>query len=426
MLVPGHGVVRGVLGRTRTATASREAWRGTHERNRRMKTRMTIGAVMMVAGLATAWQPGTGTAVTGSGGAVTTEQPPAPPVPPARQPSTFAWTDKELEKIGSMLAGSWQTTKPVPVSGGAPGETVNIVMQVAPVVVEGMPNTLYVETARADSIHAPFRQALFQLYTSKGKVRMRTLEFHRGADAQTPHMPALVGMAAIPQWFPKLTSSSVYGTLDLEVTAEGAGFKGKSPHPFPTSLGGAVEMTSEITLTKDTLTTIDRGFDADGKVVWGSSEGEQYQFARVPSPITVKDLGEGLLVLELKKGAEGKAIEERDRVSVQYTGWVGGDAKQFDSSRGRPQPFTFNQGQLIRGWNTGLIGYQKGSVVRLLIPPALAYGDRARGPIPANSDLYFEVEVLNVEAAPPAPTAGPEAPEQPQPTKAIPDSTSGK
>lgn len=391
-----------------------------------MKTRMTIGAAMMVAGLAAAWQPGSGTTVTGTGGVEAAAQ---PAVPPARTPSTFAWTNKELEKVGAMLAGSWQTTKPVPVSGGAPGETVNIVMQVAPVVVQGMSNTLYVEAARADAIHAPFRQALFQLYTSKGKVRLRTLEFHRAGDAKAPYMPALVGMTAIPQWFPALSSESVYGTLDLEVTAEGAGFKAKSPHPFPTSLGGAVEMTSEMTLTKDTLTTLDRGFDADGKVVWGSSEGEQYQFSRIASPITVKDLGEGLLVLEMKKGTEGKAIEERDRVSVQYTGWVGGDGKQFDSSRGRPQPFTFNQGQLIRGWNTGLIGYQKGSVVRLLIPPALAYGERARGPIPANADLYFEVEVLNVEAAAPAPAAGPEAPaqpQQPQPTKAIPDTTSGK
>jgi hypothetical protein len=341
------------------------------------------------------------------GAAPQPEQPPAPPPAPPRQPSSFKWTDGDLEKVGRMLAGTWKTSKEVPLGDGS-GST-HVVMNIAPVVIAGVDNALFCEMARADSLFAPYRACVYQLYKHNGKVRLRTYEFHKNPDGSDPAaLKALTGFSYIPQWFPSdLNRSWLVGTLDLELAPAGDGFGGKTPYPYPTAIGGAVELTSEIALGKDTLTTTDKGLDAAGKVVWGDKDGS-VSWQRSPALVNAKSTDDGLVVLEYKKG-EGKLIENGDQVAAHYSGWLGRNLKPFDSSRGRPQPLRFNQGMLIKGWNTGLIGYGKGAMLRLFIPPALAYGERARGQIPANADLFFEVEILSVEAPPPPPANEPKA-----------------
>jgi FKBP-type peptidyl-prolyl cis-trans isomerase len=91
-------------------------------------------------------------------------------------------------------------------------------------------------------------------------------------------------------------------------------------------------------------------------------------------------------------------------LTVHYTGWLfdGGRADdkglQFESNvGGTPFPFVLGTGQVIQGWDQGLVGIQAGGIRRLVIPPELAYGSIRRGPIPPNSTLIFEVEVTSVE-----------------------------
>lgn len=95
-------------------------------------------------------------------------------------------------------------------------------------------------------------------------------------------------------------------------------------------------------------------------------------------------------------GTEPK-VEEGARVVVHYVGMLA-DGTVFDSSVDRGTPFEFKIGEhrVIRGWEDGLVGAGPGSKRRLVIPPDQGYGDRAGGPIPPGSTLYFDVQVLEV------------------------------
>lgn len=85
------------------------------------------------------------------------------------------------------------------------------------------------------------------------------------------------------------------------------------------------------------------------------------------------------------------------QVTVHYTGRFS-DGQIFDSSVGKdPFTLTLGQGQVIAGWEQGLQGMKVGGKRLLVIPPMLGYGPNDYGPIPGNSTLIFEVELLNVQ-----------------------------
>ena len=120
-------------------------------------------------------------------------------------------------------------------------------------------------------------------------------------------------------------------------------------------------------------------------------------------PSAISNITE-LAKTDTKIGTGAEAIAGR-QVSVHYTGWLydekapGHKGAKFDSSLDRDKPFEFllGAGQVIRGWDEGVLGMKIGGQRTLLIPPQLGYGTRgAGGVIPPNATLVFEVELLGV------------------------------
>ncbi|CAI2478463.1 FKBP-type peptidyl-prolyl cis-trans isomerase [Serratia ficaria] len=114
----------------------------------------------------------------------------------------------------------------------------------------------------------------------------------------------------------------------------------------------------------------------------------------------VKKTESGLLYQVEKSGA-GEAPKDSDTVVVNYKGTLT-DGTEFDNSYTRGEPLSFRLDGVIPGWTEGLKHIKKGGKIKLVIPPALAYGKTGVPGIPANSTLVFDVELLDVKAAPKA------------------------
>lgn len=103
------------------------------------------------------------------------------------------------------------------------------------------------------------------------------------------------------------------------------------------------------------------------------------------------------LVMEILQEGDGALAENGKKVTVHYTGTFESGEK-FDSSvdRGTPFTFTLGAGQVIKGWDEGVLGMKIGEKRKLTIPYTLGYGADGYGPIPPKATLIFEVELLNV------------------------------
>jgi FKBP-type peptidyl-prolyl cis-trans isomerase len=103
--------------------------------------------------------------------------------------------------------------------------------------------------------------------------------------------------------------------------------------------------------------------------------------------------------IETLKEGTGAEAKNGDTVSVHYTGTLV-DGTKFDSSvdRGQPFEFTLGIGQVIQGWDKGVLGMKIGEKRKLSIPSSMGYGTSgAGGLIPPNAGLIFEVELLGIE-----------------------------
>lgn len=154
-----------------------------------------------------------------------------------------------------------------------------------------------------------------------------------------------------------------------------------------------------------------------GKVAYAENPGDQVPpnsdlkmqitlvDAHVPPKVTKWDVdtskivttASGIKYVTLSEGSGDPAASGKV-VTVNYSGYLK-DGTIFDSSVERNEPITFvlGQGQVIKGWEEGLMLMKKGSKVQFMIPPQLAYGSMAMGKIPANSVLIFDIEMLDIQ-----------------------------
>lgn len=329
---------------------------------------------------------------------------------PAAAPTQAAnWSDAEIQSLANLFVGSWRSAQPVKTGVG--DTAAGVWFNVAPVAIADLPNALYIECAREDGLAQPYRQFIAAFSRKGGAIRMTTFEFRRSEGL----LRSATGLWAAPAAFPKLTrEKDLIATLAFDVTGSGESFTGATPHPYPTGSGGAIEMTAEFSISKGSLQTSDRGFGADGKVVWGTESGSPTTFTSVPAPVSAVELVPGLWKLTYPSEVTKREPAQGDTVTCHYTGYLE-EGRVFDSSYERGAPFSYALGQpLIEGWNKAMGSPMGGEHVRLVIPAPMAYGERGRpGRIPPNSTLYYELKVLSVETPPPPPPA-------PEPVKAEP------
>jgi peptidylprolyl isomerase len=114
-----------------------------------------------------------------------------------------------------------------------------------------------------------------------------------------------------------------------------------------------------------------------------------------PSSFTTTESG---LQYAIVSEGEGPEVEPGKVITVHYSGYLE-DGTLFDSSVERDEPivFTVGQGQVIPGWDEGMLLLKKGDKARFIIPPEIGYGDMDLEKIPANSTLIFDTEIVDVQ-----------------------------
>ena len=107
-----------------------------------------------------------------------------------------------------------------------------------------------------------------------------------------------------------------------------------------------------------------------------------------------------LKVTVLREGT-GTGAVAGDTISVHYVGVLSTDGTEFDNSYDRGEPITIvlGAGQVIEGWDQGLVGAKVGSQLQLDIPADLAYGDTGQGDIPPGASITFVVDVMEIVPA---------------------------
>lgn len=129
--------------------------------------------------------------------------------------------------------------------------------------------------------------------------------------------------------------------------------------------------------------------------LFNSFKGED-QSAMASKNIVTGPNGSGVQVEDLVVGS-GTTVETGMEVSVNYVLKLGDGTVIQDSKQMGGAAFTFiaGAGQLIPGWEMGILGMKVGSKRMIVIPPELGYGSQQVGPIPPDSTLIFEIEVIS-------------------------------
>ena len=117
-----------------------------------------------------------------------------------------------------------------------------------------------------------------------------------------------------------------------------------------------------------------------------------------PEPYIPAGQVSNLQITDVTNGT-GQTAKAGDCLVVKYYGTLASDGTKFDENYTSSTAFAFTlgQGEVIQGWDQGLVGMKVGGERRLVIPASLAYGNQANGNIPANSALVFYVKLLRIQ-----------------------------
>jgi len=189
-----------------------------------------------------------------------------------------------------------------------------------------------------------------------------------------------------------------FGALDPAFVLDGLEDSGdpKSWKMDQSSITRVVQEANELARKKKQQQTEEQQRQMEAMGQANLKSGEEY-LAQNAKKEGVKVTASGLQYRVLKVGS-GKAPTITDTVRVDYEGkLISGDI--FDSSRARGEPVSFPLNGVIPGWSEGVQLMRPGALFEFTIPAALAYGPSGTGPIPPNSVLVFEVELLEVNPA---------------------------
>ncbi|NTW14268.1 MAG: FKBP-type peptidyl-prolyl cis-trans isomerase [Candidatus Moranbacteria bacterium] len=172
-----------------------------------------------------------------------------------------------------------------------------------------------------------------------------------------------------------------------------AGAPGKD-RVFPSSSSGSKE---PIEVKTDGQSAKSVGAASGNASVSGGGDVKRDTKAQNDNKNTMND---GLKIEKVAEGTGDRLTKKGDTITVNYTGTLT-DGTKFDSSLnpGRtPFSFTVGGGQVIKGWDQGLLDMKVGEKRRLTIPSTLGYGERGAGSsIPPNATLIFDVELLSIK-----------------------------
>ena len=131
--------------------------------------------------------------------------------------------------------------------------------------------------------------------------------------------------------------------------------------------------------------------------IFGLNGASTSQPSAQPTPQSQPASSGKLQIVDEKIGS-GAAVKKGDTVEINYVGTLANGTK-FDASADHGGPFTtqIGVGQVIKGWDEGIIGMKVGGKRKLVIPPLLGYGDQSVGSIPPNSTLIFQVELVGIK-----------------------------
>jgi hypothetical protein len=316
------------------------------------------------------------------------------------QPSIFAGegvaaqSDADVARLTSMLEGSWKSTAAV-----GQGEDARVLwMHMRPFETDMLGRAIYVEVHEDGTPWEPVRQAIFRVYRFGDTLRLRTYEFREPSRAD---VLASLWLAGDDMPMDSLRPGDLIPTMDLAFERAANGYEGATPHAYPTAESGAVEMRVRMRARPDRLVTHETFSGLDGSAREGDGE---ITWERATLPATVDKGEDGLVVITLEAGkTDGPPTDEGDVLFINYEGFRA-DGFKFDSSWDRGLALrTVYPPRVIGGFKKGLEPMVEGMRRKLIIPPALGYGDTAVQGIPPGSTLVFHIHVVRVEQADPIP-----------------------